>query len=131
LPITGNFLEVPMMLRPVMHDLASIFGNVLLLGEGRFYNLSPIAKTIIVFDLNKPIVDKVHYIVGNITYCSKVVLLNVQHTCNFCHEKGHIVKDCKVKRVREGGINIGPKIALGSQEGRVVKMMSYLNNQRA
>jgi len=86
-PITIHFIEVPMELRPIIQDMAFVFGKVMFVTEGKFYNPSPIVKTIVMYDLIKPIVDKGQFIIGDIIYCIKVVFLNVPHTCNYCHKK--------------------------------------------
>lgn len=88
-PVTVNFIEVPMELRPIIRELASVFGKVLFVNEGKYYNPSPVIRTVILYDLSKPIVDKVNFVIGSRTYSIKVAFFNVPNICNQYHLKGH------------------------------------------
>jgi len=95
---TIDFLLVPMELRPVMRGLALVFESVLFVNEGRFYNPSHVMRTVVLYDLAKSFVDEVNFIVGEKSYTIKVELLNIPYRCNFCHNFGHIYRECITRK---------------------------------
>lgn len=95
--ITINLFEVPMELRPVMKDLVNVFGEFLHVVEGNYFNPSPMIRAMALYDINKPIVQFVSYLVGSRKYNIKVQFLNIPNQCNQCHVIMHLYRECSIR----------------------------------
>lgn len=101
-PITISSFEVPMELKPMMRYLALVFGKVLHVNEGEYYNPTSMTRIVVLFDLANPIVEEAHYLVGR-KYTINVYFLYVPNRCNSSHTIGHMYRDSPKKIGELGG----------------------------
>ena len=93
-PIIVDFLNVPIELRPFIRELASKLGKVLHVQDEGWFSKRPAMKTVVVYDLSKPILSKVSYKIGDEVFTLDVNFLNVPNRCNLCKDMGHMVREC-------------------------------------
>lgn len=93
-----------MELRPFIRELGSVFGEVLHVQEGGFYNSSHVIRAVVLYDLDTPIVKEVAYIIGGRQYKIKVDFLDTPNRCNKCKEFDHLVRKFPNIRALKGWI---------------------------
>ena len=93
-PIIVDFLNVPMELRPYVRELAGVLGQVVHVYDGGMFSRRPAVKTVVVYDLAKPIFNKITYKIGSAFYTLNVNFLNVPGKCNYCKGAGHVMREC-------------------------------------
>ena len=89
-----DFLNVPIELRPFIRELAAKLGRVLHVQDEGWFSKRPAIKTVVVYDLSKPILSKVSYKISEEVFTLDVNFLNVPNRCNLCKATGHMVREC-------------------------------------